>query len=151
MYKKLKVLSLLCVLAWALSGCALIGPAVSLGGMALTGPLQYAGTVYAVCEYSYEYAVNDNTPDEVIENKFEDFTEMVGLDQDQTLMASSSGPRLTLNEKREMAQDKVWLSSLAFRSSSETGMKASSDMHLAMNRAANRPYTFDQPEAPEGN
>lgn len=141
---------MLCVLSWALSGCALIGPAIGLGSMAFTGPLQFAGTVYTVCEYSYEYAVNDRTPDEVIEGKFEDLTELAGLDDDEAMMAESSAPRLTLREKQEMAQDKEWLGSLAFRSDSATGMEQSRDMHFAMLRPENTPYTFSEPERPEG-
>ena len=50
-------------------GCAVIGPLLSLGGLAGLAPLQYASMAYTVGEYSYEYAANDTTPDQVIENK----------------------------------------------------------------------------------
>lgn len=64
---------LLAVLALAtlLSGCAVIGPLLSVGGMAGLAPLQYASIAYTVGEYSYEYAANDKTPDEVIKDKID--------------------------------------------------------------------------------
>ncbi len=54
-----------------LPGCAVVGPLLSVGGMAGLAPLQYASTVYTVGEFSYEYAVNDNDPGEVIEAKID--------------------------------------------------------------------------------
>jgi len=54
-----------------LPGCAVVGPLLSIGGMAGLGPLQYASTVYTVGEFSYEYAVNENDPGEVIEAKID--------------------------------------------------------------------------------
>jgi len=54
-----------------LPGCAVVGPLLSLGGMAGLAPLQYASAAYTVGEYSYEYAVNENDPTEVIEAKIE--------------------------------------------------------------------------------
>ena len=52
-------------------------------GFIATGPIQYAGVAYSVGEYTYEYAVNDKMPDEVIEAKVawffgEDEPEMTG-------------------------------------------------------------------------
>lgn len=38
-------------------------------GFLTSGPLQYAGTAYSVGEYTYQYAVNDKTPDEVFTEK----------------------------------------------------------------------------------
>ncbi|QGY39658.1 hypothetical protein GM415_05845 [Pseudodesulfovibrio cashew] len=55
----------------ALSGCLLISGLLGGIGLVTTGPLQYAGTAYTVAEYSYEYAVNGRTPDEVLEAKVE--------------------------------------------------------------------------------
>lgn len=54
-----------------LPGCAVIGPLISIGGMAGLAQLQYASTAYTVGEFSYEYAVNDNDPGDVIEQKID--------------------------------------------------------------------------------
>ncbi len=55
----------------SLPGCAVVGPLLSVGGMAGLAPLQYASTVYTVGEFSYEYAVNENDPGEVIQAKID--------------------------------------------------------------------------------
>lgn len=52
-----------------LPGCMVVGPLLSVGGMVGMAPLQYASTVYTVGEFTYEYAVNENDPGEVIEAK----------------------------------------------------------------------------------
>jgi hypothetical protein len=39
------------------------------GGFFVGGPVQYAGTTYTVCEYTYEYTVNDKNPGEVLKDK----------------------------------------------------------------------------------
>lgn len=52
-----------------LPGCMALGPAVSLGGLVLGGPAQYAGSAYSVCEYGYELAAHRRTPDEVLAAK----------------------------------------------------------------------------------
>ncbi|MDC0336481.1 hypothetical protein OAN24_06285 [Pseudodesulfovibrio sp.] len=54
-----------------LPGCAVVGPLLSIGGMAGLAPLQYASTAYTLGEFSYEFAVNDNDPSEVIEAKID--------------------------------------------------------------------------------
>ncbi|MGL1863302.1 MAG: hypothetical protein OCC46_12325 [Pseudodesulfovibrio sp.] len=54
-----------------LPGCAVVGPLISIGGMVGFAPLQYASAVYTVSEYTYEFAVNDNDPTEVIEAKID--------------------------------------------------------------------------------
>ena len=59
------------VLSALLSGCAVVGPLLSLGGMAGLAPLQYASTVYTLGEFTYEYAANDKTPDQVIQAKID--------------------------------------------------------------------------------
>ncbi|MDD3311932.1 hypothetical protein [Pseudodesulfovibrio sp.] len=50
-----------------LSGCLLINAFLGVAGLVGTGPIQYASSAYSVGEYAYQYAVNDKTPDEVIE------------------------------------------------------------------------------------
>jgi len=52
-----------------LPGCLAINAILGVVGFMTTGPIQYAGTAYSIGEYTYEYAVNDKTPDEVIEEK----------------------------------------------------------------------------------
>lgn len=54
-----------------LPGCAVVGPLLSVGGMAGLAPLQYASTLYTVGEFGYEYAANDNDPGEVIRAKID--------------------------------------------------------------------------------
>lgn len=56
---------------YILSGCAVVGPLLSLGSMAGLAPLQYASTVYTVGEFTYEYAANDRDPGELIEHKID--------------------------------------------------------------------------------
>lgn len=53
-----------------LPGCLAINALLGAAGLLISGPAQYVGTVYSVGEYAYEYAVNDKTPDEVIQEKF---------------------------------------------------------------------------------
>jgi hypothetical protein len=60
---------LLLLLIPTLPGCMVVGAAVSVGGYALGGPAQYAGTALSLAEYSYELAVNDKTPDTVLKDK----------------------------------------------------------------------------------
>jgi len=52
-----------------LPGCLAINALLGVAGIMGSGPIQYAGTVYSVGEYTYEYAMNDRTPDEVIKHK----------------------------------------------------------------------------------
>lgn len=54
-----------------LPGCLLVGGLLSGLSLVTTGPLQYASTAYTVAECSYEYAVNDKTPDQVLMAKLE--------------------------------------------------------------------------------
>jgi len=58
-------------LAVLLSGCAVVGPLLSLGGIAGLAPLQYASTAYTLGEFTYEYAANDKTPNQVLEAKID--------------------------------------------------------------------------------
>ena len=64
---------LLAVLALSvlLSGCAVVGPLLSLGGAIGLAPLQYASTVYTIGEFTYQYAANDKTPAQVIREKID--------------------------------------------------------------------------------
>lgn len=62
-------LLLLLLLIPILPGCMVVSAAVGVGGYALGGPAQYAGTAFSLCEYSYELAVNDKTPDLVFKDK----------------------------------------------------------------------------------
>lgn len=61
--------ALLSVTAASLSGCLMLSALFGASSFVLTGPAQYIGTVYSVGEYTYEYAVNDKTPDMVIKDK----------------------------------------------------------------------------------
>ncbi|ADU61241.1 MAG: hypothetical protein KUA35_01220 [Pseudodesulfovibrio sp.] len=64
-------LALLCAaLPGALSGCLAVNAMFGVLGLVAPGPIQYAGTAYTVGEYTYQYAVNDKTPDEVLGDKF---------------------------------------------------------------------------------
>ncbi|QGY39454.1 hypothetical protein GM415_04735 [Pseudodesulfovibrio cashew] len=67
--RKAAHISMFMLLLALLPGCAVVGPLLSVGGMAGLAPLQYASTAYTVGEFSYEYAVNDQDPGEVIEKK----------------------------------------------------------------------------------
>ena len=58
-------------LAVLLSGCAVIGPLLSLGGAIGLAPLQYAATAYTVGEFTYQYAANDKTPAQVVREKID--------------------------------------------------------------------------------
>lgn len=49
-----------------LPGCLAVNAFLGAASLVITGPMQYAGTLYTVGEYTYEYAVNDRTPDEVL-------------------------------------------------------------------------------------
>lgn len=68
--KKTMVRSLfLAALVIVLPGCVLINTVLGVVGLVTTGPIQYAGAAYSLGEYTYEYAVNDKTPDEVMVDK----------------------------------------------------------------------------------
>lgn len=75
-----------------LPGCLLINAALTGLGFIGTGGLEYAGTVYSIAEYSYEYAANDKTPDEVIEDKL---AWLVGEDEETTMLAETARPTPT--------------------------------------------------------
>lgn len=55
----------------SLSGCMIVGPLMSVGGIVGLAPLQYASTAYTIGEFTYHYAANDQDPTEVIEAKID--------------------------------------------------------------------------------
>jgi hypothetical protein len=65
-----------------LPGCLVINAALSIAGLLGSGPIEYAGTAYSVGEYAYQYAVNDKTPDEVVEEKLAQFMPDEGVTED---------------------------------------------------------------------
>ncbi|ADU61576.1 hypothetical protein Daes_0556 [Pseudodesulfovibrio aespoeensis Aspo-2] len=69
--RKTAIIILLAVGLSGLPGCAVVGPLLSVGGMAGLAPLQYASSVYTVGEFTYEYAANDKDPGEVIQAKID--------------------------------------------------------------------------------
>lgn len=76
------------LLVFCMSGCAAIGPLLTLGGTWLT-PLQYASTAYTVGEFTYEYAENGKTPDEVIEAKMDSIAAV--FDSEKSAEGSPAG------------------------------------------------------------
>ena len=65
-----------------LPGCLVINAALSIAGLLGSGPIEYAGTAYSVGEYAYQYAVNDKTPNEVVEEKLAQFMPDEGVTED---------------------------------------------------------------------
>lgn len=61
--------SLIALAVSTLPGCLAINMLLGAGSMLVGGPVQYASAAYTVGEYSYQYAVNDKNPGEVIEDK----------------------------------------------------------------------------------
>jgi len=58
--------ALITALVVILPGCVLINTVLGVVGLMSSGPVQYMGAAYSIGEYTYEYTVNDKTPDEVI-------------------------------------------------------------------------------------
>lgn len=75
-----------------LPGCALVGPALTVGGLAGIGPLSYLSTAYTVGEFTYEYAANDATPDEVIEHKLLSLASGDAFEMPEYMKANPAGP-----------------------------------------------------------
>lgn len=69
--RKTAIIVLLAVGLSGLTGCAVVGPLLSVGGLSGLAPLQYASSVYTVGEFTYEYAANDKDPGEVIRAKID--------------------------------------------------------------------------------
>ncbi|MCJ2165529.1 MULTISPECIES: hypothetical protein [unclassified Pseudodesulfovibrio] len=80
------------VMGGLLPGCAVVGPLLSLGGMAGFAPLQYASIAYTVGEFSYEYAANDHAPNEVIENKIDSVVRGEAFTLPDYMQAEPAGP-----------------------------------------------------------
>lgn len=75
-----------------LPGCAVVGPLLSMGGMIGLAPLQYVSAVYTVSEFSYEYAVNDNDPGELIEQKIDNVLSGKAFELPDYLQQAIDGP-----------------------------------------------------------
>lgn len=82
MRRSIPINALLLVLTLTLPGCLVINAALGVVGLLGSGPIQYAGTAYSVGEYAYELAVNDRTPDDVIEGKIAFLSGSEALDPD---------------------------------------------------------------------
>lgn len=80
------------VIASFMSGCAVVGPLLSIGGMAGLAPLQYASLAYTCGEFTYEYAANDNTPGMVIENKLNAFATGEAFELPEYMQNAPAGP-----------------------------------------------------------
>lgn len=101
MLKSVATTTLLALMAWACSGCALVGPVLTAGSFTLGGPVQYASTVWSIGEYAYEYAANDKAPDEVIQGKFDALADALDGD-DEEVMLAESGKGLSLRQRRAL-------------------------------------------------
>lgn len=97
--------TLLCAaLAGGLTGCLAVNAMFGVLGLVAPGPIQYAGTAYTVGEYTYQYAVNDKTPDEVLGDKFAwlmgddapspDIAQEPGQPDTEILLAQAGPPEL---------------------------------------------------------
>ncbi|KAB1441855.1 hypothetical protein [Pseudodesulfovibrio senegalensis] len=71
MKSRLIVNSILLAIAASLSGCLALSALFGAGSFLLNGPAQYIGTVYAVGEYTYEYAANGKSPVTVVAEKLD--------------------------------------------------------------------------------
>lgn len=100
----LSVVSLLAVVG-LLPGCAVVGPLLSLGGMAGLAPLQYASLAYTVGEYSYEYAANDKTPDMVIEDKFNAVVTGEAFTLPESMRSEPAGPEQVMVADADKLED----------------------------------------------
>ena len=75
----------------ALPGCLAVNAAFGLLGLVGPPAAQLAGAAYTVTEYTYEYAANDRTPDQVLLAKFD---WLLPTDAGQTM----EGPAKTFRE-----------------------------------------------------
>lgn len=83
--------ALLAFLPTSLAGCLAINAMFGVLGLVGPAPIQYAGTAYSVGEYTYQFAVNDKTPDEVLGEKF---AWLIGPDASSTPQTFPSAPTL---------------------------------------------------------
>ncbi|OIQ49660.1 hypothetical protein BerOc1_01585 [Pseudodesulfovibrio hydrargyri] len=89
--KTVFVLFVLLSVSGPLSGCAVVAPLLGAGGFAFA-PLQYASTAYTVGEFSYEYAANDKTPGQVVEDKYNAMVSGEAFKLPEYLQAEPAGP-----------------------------------------------------------
>lgn len=89
--KAVLTISLLISTAGPLTGCAVVGPLLGAGGLAFA-PLQYVSTAYTIGEFTYEYAVNDRTPDEVVESKYDAMVSGEAFELPAYLRSEPAGP-----------------------------------------------------------
>ncbi|WP_319582956.1 hypothetical protein [uncultured Pseudodesulfovibrio sp.] len=75
-----------------LSGCAVVAPLLGVGGFAFA-PLQYASTAYTIGEFTYQYAANDKTPDQVVEDKYNDMVSGKAFELPEYLHSEPAGPQ----------------------------------------------------------
>ncbi|MEZ7198291.1 hypothetical protein [Pseudodesulfovibrio karagichevae] len=75
-----------------LSGCAVVAPLLGAGGLAFA-PLQYASTAYTIGEFTYQYAANDKTPDQVIEAKYDAMVSGEAFELPEYLQSEPAGPQ----------------------------------------------------------
>jgi len=86
------VLFVLLSAAMPLSGCAVVaGPLLGAGGLAFA-PLQYASTAYTLGEFTYQYAANDRTPDQVLEAKYDAVVSGEAFALPEYLKSEPAGP-----------------------------------------------------------
>lgn len=117
---------LACVLCAAMSGCAAVGPLLTAGGT-LFAPLQYASAVYTASEFTYEYAKNGKTPDEVIQGKVDSLAAVFDNDEaavpekgeQPVMLADAEGERmdsLLAGRRVRSAQERIELRNLQMQS-----------------------------------
>ena len=74
-----------------LSGCAVVAPLLGAGGLAFA-PLQYVSTAYTIGEFTYQYAANDKTPDQVVQDKYNAMVSGEAFELPEYLNAEPAGP-----------------------------------------------------------
>jgi hypothetical protein len=74
-----------------LSGCAVVAPLLGAGGLAFA-PLQYVSTAYTIGEFSYEYAANDKTPAQVVQDKYDAMVSGEAFELPEYLQSEPAGP-----------------------------------------------------------
>jgi len=75
-----------------LSGCAVVAPLLGAGGFVFA-PLQYASTAYTIGEFTYQYAANDKTPNQVVEDKYNAMVSGEAFELPEYLNSEPAGPQ----------------------------------------------------------
>jgi hypothetical protein len=83
-----------------LSGCAVVAPLLGVGGFAFA-PLQYASTVYTIGEFTYQYAANDKTPDQVVQDKYNAMVSGEAFELPEYLDSEPAGPEAPMTAEAE--------------------------------------------------